>query len=41
MENYFYDVIPLNIKDFYARNNNLEKFKIAQPDVYDAMERLA
>jgi hypothetical protein len=41
MENYFYLQIPPSTRDFYAVDDNLEKFRKANPDVYDAMERLA
>jgi hypothetical protein len=41
MENYWYKVMPQATRDFYARNDNLQKFKQANPDVYDAMESLA
>jgi len=41
MENYFYHSIPPQIRGFYGEGDNLEKFRQAQPDVYEAMERLA
>lgn len=41
MENYFYHQIPPSTRYFYAVNDNLEKFRKANPDVYGAMERLA
>ncbi len=37
MENYFYYSIPPKIRDFYNQGNNLELFKLAQPDVFAAM----
>ena len=41
MESYFYYAIPPQIRGFYGEGDNLEKFRQAQPDVYEAMERLA
>jgi hypothetical protein len=40
MENHFYSVIPKELRDFY-NETNLELFRKAQPDVYEANVRLA
>ena len=34
MENYFYHSIPTKTRAFYSEGDNLERFKLAQPDVY-------
>lgn len=41
MENYWYSVINPSLRDFYALGDNLERFQQANPDVYEAMARLA
>jgi len=41
MLNYFWNVIPLELKQFYSWDNNLELYKTANPDTYAAMERLS
>lgn len=41
MEHYFYYAIPPSTRSFYGEGDNLEKFRQAQPDVYEAMDRLA
>jgi hypothetical protein len=41
MENYFYYSIPSSTRNFYGEGDNLEIYKQLNPDVYEAMSRLA